>query len=53
MVTEETYANADKRARAAYEMKYVKQVPTVSAPVVMPKDKQEEEAVSRVKKEQY
>ena len=53
MVTEETYANADKRARAAYEMKYVKQVPQVSAPVVMPKDKQEEDASQRVKKEQY
>jgi hypothetical protein len=55
LITEEQYDRADKRARAAYELKYVKQVPTAittTAPVVLTK-KPEEEAAQRVKKEQY
>ena len=53
LVTEETYANADKRARAAYELKFVKQVPAMAPTVAVAKEKPEEDATQRVKKEQY
>ena len=49
-ITEDAYANADKRARAIYEQKYVKQMPVVAAPVL--KDKAEEDtSAQRVKEE--
>lgn len=54
LFTEEQYDKADKRAKASYELKFVKQVSApVVAHVVMPKQKGETESAQRVKKEQY
>ena len=51
-ITEDAYANADKRARAMYEQKYVKHMPVVAAPVLAAKEKADETASGqRVKEE--
>jgi len=52
-VTEETYANVDKRTKTSYEQKYVRHIPVAVAPVLATKEKEkEEESAQKVKKEE-
>lgn len=53
VVTEEIYANVDKRTKASYEQKYVRHVQVAAVPVLATKEKdKEEETAQRVKKEE-
>lgn len=53
VITEETYANVDKRTKASYEQKYVRHIQVSAAPVLATKEKEkEEETAQKVKKEE-